>query len=87
MQGTIASFRRGRKTQTMNQLVIIVPDVATRDAATALVGKEVVWTTPGKEKKELKGKISSAHGGNGAVRALFETGMPGQSIGTKIEIR
>jgi large subunit ribosomal protein L35Ae len=44
----------------------------------------VVWVSPAK--KELKGEIKGAHGNNGAVRVKWERGMPGQSIGTKVEV-
>jgi len=84
MNAVIASFRQGRSTQTDNQMVIHVEGVDNREKAKALVGKQVIWTTPGK--KELKGKISALHGNHGRVRAIFETGMPGQSLGTTIKI-
>jgi len=37
--------------------------------------------------KKITGKISSAHGGNGVVRAIFEKGLPGQAIGTDVEVK
>ena len=83
MKGIIASFRRGRKVQTMNQM-IIVPTDASVETSEKLVGKEVVYTT--ESGKEMKGQITAIHGRNGAVRALFETGMPGQAIGEEISI-
>ena len=84
MKGIIASFRRGRKVQTMNQM-IIVPQEATVETSEKLVGKAVVFTTPAG--KELKGQITAIHGRKGAVRALFETGMPGQAIGEEVSIQ
>jgi ribosomal protein L35AE/L33A len=35
---------------------------------------------------EIKGKIASTHGSNGVLRAIFEKGLPGQAITTKVEI-
>ena len=49
------------------------------------VGKSVTWTSPAK--KVIKGKISAPHGNKGVVRAIFEKGLPGQSIGTKVDIK
>ncbi len=46
--------------------------------------KKVVWKSPAN--KEIKGEVRSAHGNKGALRVLFETGMPGQSITNKVEI-
>ena len=85
MEGIIVNYRRGRHNQTCNQLIIQVEDVDSKEKAAGLVGKGVVWKTPAN--KELKGKISGAHGNKGAVRALFETGIPGQALGTKVEIQ
>ena len=85
MDATVSNFRSSRHRQTGNQMVIHVEGVENKDKATALVGKAVVWKTPGG--KEIKGKITAAHGNSGAVRAHFETGMPGPAVGTKIEIK
>ena len=50
-----------------------------------LVGKEVQWKSPAG--KIIKGKISDAHGNKGLVRAIFESGLPGQAITTEIEVK
>ena len=85
MEGTIVNFRRGRKTQKPNHLIIHINSVDNREKAAELVGKAVVWKSPAG--KEIKGKVASAHGNNGAVRVIFEKGMPGQSFSTKVEIQ
>ena len=85
MEGVIVNFRRNRHTQKCNHMIIEVEGVDRKDKAAPLVGKEVVWKSPAN--KELKGKVASTHGNKGAVRAIFETGMPGQSIGEKVEIK
>ena len=85
MEGIIHSFRRGRHTQTTNQMIIIVKGIAKKDKAAELAGKSVSWKSPAG--KEIKGKVSAAHGNKGAVRVIFEKGMPGQSIGTKVAIQ
>ena len=54
-----------------------------KEEATALVGKTVTWKSPAG--KEIKGEIRAAHGNKGAVRVLFETGMPGQAVGSTVE--
>ena len=84
MEGVINNFRRGAKTQTMNHMIVYLNDSDSREKASKLVGKNIVWKSPAG--KEIKGKVASAHGNKGAVRVIFETGMPGQSIGTKVEI-
>ncbi len=83
---TIAGFRGSRRRRVGNHMVVCLPDVKTKDAAKALVGKKVVWTTPSKDKKTITGKIASSHGNKGCVRVIFEKGMPGQSLGTNVKI-
>jgi len=84
MEGVLKNFRMARHHQTDNQMVLILPDVTKRDAAGKLVGKSVSWTTPGN--KVITGKITAPHGNSGAVRVLFEKGMPGQAVGKKVKI-
>ena len=86
INGVIVNYRRGRRTQTTNQMIIFVPNYD-KEKAKTLIGKEVVYVCPGKNKTQIKGKITSVHGNKGVVRALFERGVPGQAIGDKIEVR
>jgi len=85
MQGTIVNFRMGRHTQKTTHMIIITDSVDKKEKAQKLVGKEVIWKSPAG--KELKGKVASSHGNKGALRVIFERGMPGQSIGQKVEIK
>ena len=86
MEGLILNFRRSRHRTYGNQMIIQVDGTDTKDKATKLVGKSVSWIASGKEKKEIKGKISASHGNKGVLRVLFEKGMPGQSIGNKVKL-
>jgi large subunit ribosomal protein L35Ae len=82
MEGTIVNFRMARHHQKTNHMIIKVKDYDNREKAKELIGKQVVWKSP--TGKELKGKIVREHGNKGAVRAIFERGMPGQSISQKV---
>ena len=82
MEATIVNFRGGRHTQYTNQMIIDAN--LNKEKAKSLIGKKVIWTSSAK--KEIKGKIKSTHGNKGCLRAHFEKGMPGQSIGTKVKI-
>lgn len=84
MEAVIKNFRMGRHRQTDNQMVLLVADLKKKDQAAKLVGKTVTWTTPAK--RVIKGKITAPHGNSGAVRVLFEKGMPGQAVGKKVVI-
>jgi len=79
----VIQFRRGKRTVTPKQFLIEIDGSDSREKAKKFVGKELVWTSPAK--LEIKGKIMAAHGGNGVVRATFEKGLPGQSIGTEVK--
>jgi len=87
MEGIVVNYRRGRRTQKMNQMVVLVAGVESKEKALELVGKTVVYTCTGKTAKIISGKVSAAHGSKGAVRVHFETGMPGQAIGAKVEVQ
>lgn len=85
VKGKVIQFRRGRKTVHEKHFLIEIDGVAKREDAAKFVGKEVVWKSPAG--KEIKGKVSSAHGNKGVVRAIFEKGLPGQSITTEVEVK
>jgi len=84
MEGKVIQFRRGRHTVHDRHFILDV-GMKSRQDALKLVGKEVEWKSS--SGKVIKGKVSNAHGNNGLVRAIFEKGLPGQSIGTKFIIK
>lgn len=84
MEGVIVSFRRGKHVQHNNQMIVKVNEVDSKEKASSLVGKNVVWKSPAG--KEIKGLVRAAHGNKGALRVLFEKGMPGQSLGNKVTV-
>ena len=83
MEGTISNFRMGRHHQNDRQMIVVVKDMDKKKAE-SLIGKKVVWKSPAG--KEIKGEVSALHGNKGAVRVIFEKGMPGQCLGTKVKI-
>ena len=83
MNGTIVNFRRGKHITSPNQMIIKPEGSTTKEDAQKLVGKKVLYNTG---KKEMQGKVASAHGNSGAIRVIFETGMPGQAIGQKVKL-
>ncbi len=85
MQATISSFKRSRRITHNNQMIICVEAIKTKADAKKLVGKKVVWKSPAG--KEIVGEIRAPHGNSGALRVLFEKGMPGQALSQKVEIK
>jgi large subunit ribosomal protein L35Ae len=84
MNGVIVNFRSSKHTQKGNYMVVIPEGSDRKEKAAKFVGKTAIWESPAK--KQIKGKITAAHGNSGAVRVLFEKGMPGQSVGAKVKI-
>lgn len=83
MEGTIINYRRSVHVQKTNHVIVQIEGVDTKDKASKLVGKSVKYNTG---KKDMIGKINSTHGNKGGLRAVFETGLPGQSLGKKVKI-
>lgn len=77
------NYRIGIKTQMSKECLVQINDVVTTAQAGPLFGKKVMWKNAN---KKVIGKIVGLHGKKGVVRVKFDKGMPGQAIGTTIEI-
>ena len=85
VSGTVIQFRRGRHTIHVRHLLIEVEGSKSRKDAEKYVGKEVSWKSPAG--RIIHGKIAAPHGSKGVIRAIFERGLPGQAITTKVDIK
>ena len=84
MKGKVIQFRRGRHTVHERHFLIKVEGTSTRQDAEKFAGRYVEWESPAG--KIIQGKVAGAHGNKGVIRAIFEKGLPGQSVGTEVEI-
>ena len=84
MEAIIVNFRGSHKTQYPNHIILKPSNSNSKEEANKLLNKKVTWTTP--SGKEITGIVKKEHGNKGAVRAIFEKGLPGQAIGTKVKI-
>lgn len=84
MKGIVVQFRRGRHTIEEKHYLLDL-GLNKREDAKKMVGKIVEWKSI--SGKIIKGKISDAHGNKGLVRAIFESGLPGQAITTDVEVK
>lgn len=84
-KGKIVQFRRGRHNIHERHFLIEIPECTTREKAEKFVGKEAVWKSPAG--KVIRGKVASAHGNKGILRAIFEKGLPGQAVTTGVEVK
>jgi large subunit ribosomal protein L35Ae len=84
MKGILVQFRRGRHTIHQKHYLLDL-GATSRAEAKKFVGKHVEWKSS--SGKVISGKISDAHGTKGLVRAIFESGLPGQAILTEVEVK
>ena len=84
VRGRITNYRTGIREQTSNECLIEFENVNSVSLASKLVGQKVTWTNG---TTKLIGKIRGPHGKNGMVRVRFVRGVPGQAIGTVVELK
>jgi len=65
-------------------MVVKVDSSKSKSDAEKLVGKKVVWTSPAG--KEISGLVVKPHGNKGALRVIFDKGMPGQAVGQDVKV-
>ncbi|KAJ1452890.1 ribosomal protein L35A [Pelagophyceae sp. CCMP2097] len=87
VKGVINGYKRGLRNQYMSTSLIKIQDVADQKAASFYFGKKIAYVYKAHtEKKDTKfrviwGKVTRAHGSNGAVRAKFRRNLPPQAMG------
>ena len=83
VQGRITNYRTGIREQTSNECLIEFENVTSAGLASKLVGQKVAWKNG---KTKLIGKIRGPHGKNGMIKVRFTRGVPGQAIGSIVEL-
>jgi large subunit ribosomal protein L35Ae len=84
VHGRITNYRTGIREQTSNECLIEFENINSASLASKLVGQKVTWTNG---TTKLTGKIRGPHGKNGMVRVRFVRGVPGQAIGSIVELK
>ena len=78
----IINYRIGIRTQASKEILIEV--IGAESAKTGqYIGKKVVWKN---QTSNLVGQIMGLHGKNGTLRAKFKKGVPGQALGSTVEL-
>ncbi len=83
IQGIIVNYRVGPKTQKSKECIIQFPHVNSVSEAGRLIGRKVAWNNGD---TKIIGKIVDLHGKKGLVRARFRKGLPGQALGTTVQL-
>ncbi|MFA7398181.1 MAG: 50S ribosomal protein L35ae [Crenarchaeota archaeon] len=81
--GKITNYRTGPKSQASKVCLIEFEGFDSAGLAGKLIGKKVKWKN---ETTSFLGRITGLHGKNGMVKVRFKHGVPGQAIGTAVEI-
>ncbi len=82
INGRITNYRTGPKSQQPKECLIQFNTVEPGSIG-KLVGQKVIWTNG---KNLFRGKIVGMHGRNSMVRVKFARPLPGQAIGTVVEL-
>ena len=82
--GIFVNIRQGMFRQYPHNILIRIPGIDSSNSAAKYIGKKVVWRS--KSGKKLAGKIVKTHGRNGVLLSRFKKGLPGQAIGSSVEI-
>lgn len=81
--GIIVNYKTGPKSQRPKECIIQFTDVKSFSEAAHLIGRKVAWKS---SKNKIIGKIVDLHGKKGLVVARFRKGLPGQALGTTVEL-
>jgi large subunit ribosomal protein L35Ae len=80
--GRIINYRIGIREQMSKEILVQV--IGGESVQTGkFIGKKVVWKNA---TAKLVGQVVGLHGKNGVLKAKFKKGVPGQAIGTTVEI-
>jgi len=81
--GTIVNYRIGIRTQKPKECLIQFAHVNSASLACQLINRKVVWK---QGNIKLMGKIAGSHGKKGVIKVKFQKGVPGQALGTTVEL-
>ena len=81
--GIIMNYRIGIASQNPKECLVRFPNVNSVSKAGQLINRKVIW-----KQGDIKfiGKISGLHGKKGIVKIKFLKSVPGQALGTKVEL-
>ncbi len=81
--GRIMNYHIGIRTQNSKECLIDFSTTSSDKRVEVRIGQKVLWKG---YKSEINGRIVGFHGRNGVVRVKFSKGLPGQALGTLVEL-
>ena len=87
VKGIFTGFRRNKVWTLNNQAILKLEGVNDKKETQYYLGKRVVFIYKAKEGyKTIWGRIRSAHGNNGVVKAKFLHNLPPRGIGAQVRV-
>ena len=87
VKGIFTGFRRNKVWTLNNQAILKLEGVNDKKETQYYLGKRVVFIYKAKEGyKTIWGRIRSAHGNNGLVKAKFLHNLPARGIGAQVRV-
>ena len=83
LTGIIVNYRIGPRTQRSRECILKFVNVRSSSEGARLIGRKITCSV-GEHK--IRGKIVALHGRRGLVRARFRKGVPGEALGTRVQI-
>jgi large subunit ribosomal protein L35Ae len=82
--GIFVNIRQGMFRQYPHNILIRIPGIDSSNSAAKYIGRKVIWRS--ESGKKIVGKIVKTHGRNGVLLSRLKKGLPGQAIGSSVEI-
>jgi large subunit ribosomal protein L35Ae len=82
-QGVIINYRVGPRSQASKECIVQFAQIPSVAKASEIIGRKLAWKSG---ECRIIGRIVALHGKRGFVRARFRKGLPGQALGTTVEL-
>ena len=83
LTGIIVNYRIGPRTQRSRECILKFANARSSSEAARLIGRKITCSVG---ERKIRGKIVALHGRRGLVRARFRKGVPGEALGTRVQI-